>query len=448
MTEHPRSVSTAAAHEDHPSLESSRLIRWSLYALTAFPIVDFGLRMPHVHPIGMIWDKLVLLVLAVYALIRWLKGYRAPKLRWRRYAGWFIVYAMALMFVGLSHPLTAVQGFRNDVYYILFGLLIPFVVGPKDVPKLLHAVAMTMILIAVDGVFQYVIKVPNPHSWQDMNEHLTRVFSVLESPNELGSYMALATPFLFGLALYETNRWRKTFYWFGVVFAVMTLLLTFTRGAWFGLAAAVLIMAVIFERRLLLVLIVLGVVAFFLPPIHHRVADLFSPVYWIKSSQSGRIYRWILAYDKMSTNPLFGVGVGKFGGAVASQYSGGIYSDNYYAKTLGETGLIGLTLFLSMHLALFLEIFRSTVRKARGKVRFLVIGLTTGLLAVLIHNVMENVFEFAPMVLSYFLLSALLLIWGRELPVDYADGGTAGGATLTDNGSNGKSDGPSGGDGE
>ncbi|WP_054971369.1 O-antigen ligase family protein [Alicyclobacillus ferrooxydans] len=405
----------------HPSLEDSRLSRWSLYALTAFPLVDFALRMQHIHPLGVIWDKVVMLVLVVLAVMRWADGYRQQPFHWQRYAGWFIVYALALMFSGLSHPLTSLQGFRIDVYYILYAFLIPFVVGPKDVPKLLHAVALVMILVAVHGVFQYVIKVPNPHSWQDLGESLrTRVFSVMQSPNELGSYMALATPFLFGLFLYETDRWRKAIYLFGIVFAVMTLFLTFTRGAWFALAIAVLIMATLFERRLLIVLVVLGIAAFFLPAIHHRIADLFSPVYWIKSSQSGRVYRWIMAYDKMSNNPLFGVGLGKFGGAVASQYSGGLYSDNYYAKTLGETGLIGLTLFLIMHLALFAEIFRKTVRKAKGRVRFLVIGAATGLLAVLIHNAMENVFEFAPMAITYFLIATLLLVWGRGLPESFS----------------------------
>lgn len=404
-------VSTSSESHDHPSLEESRLTRWSLYALTAFPIVDFGLRLPHIHPIGVIWDKVVLLIIAIMALLRWLKGDRPQGFRWQRYAGWFIVYTMALMFAGLSHPLTSVQGFRIDVYYILYGLLIPFVVGPRDVPKLLHSIALVMILIAVDGVFQYVIKVPNPSSWATPN--LTRVFSVLISPNELGSYMALATPLLLGMFLYETERFRKGIYLFGLIFALMALFLSFTRGAWFALAIAVLIMAIMFERRLLIILVVLGVVAFFLPPIHHRVAALFSPVYWIQSTSSGRVYRWIMAYDKMSSNPLFGVGLGKFGGAVASQYGGGLYSDNYYAKTLGETGLLGLTLFITMHLSLIAEIFRGTVRKAKGRVRFLAIGITTGLLAVLIHNSMENVFEFAPMALTYFLVASLMLVWGR-----------------------------------
>lgn len=418
-------VTTTVDQANQPGLDESRLGRWSIYALTAFPIVDFALRLSPIHPLGMIWDKVVLIVLAVIAVRRWLGGQRPPSFRWYRYAGWFIGYALALMFAGLGHPLLAVQGFRNDIYYILYAFLIPFVVSPKDIPKLLHSVAMVMILIAVHAVFQYVIKVPNPHSWPDIGETVrARVFSVVESPNELGSYMALAIPMTLGLYLYEENRWRKWLYLFGVGMCLIAFLLTFTRAAWISLALAVLVMSVIFERRFLLILVVFGAVAFFLPPIHHRIADLLSPVYWIKSSEAGRVYRWIMAYDKMSTNPLFGVGLGRFGGAVASQYHNGLYSDNYYAKTLGETGLVGLTLFVSMHLALFIELFRRVVRRARGRMRFVAIGCTTGLLAILIHNTMENVFEFAPNVLTYFLVATLLLVWSRGFDADEPRSGT------------------------
>lgn len=404
---------------NYSSLDESRLSRWSLYALTAFPIVDFALRLNHIHPIGVIWDKVVLVILAVLALTRWLRGYRPPSFRWYRYAGWFIGYALALMFAGLAHPLVAVQGFRIDVYYILYAFLIPFVISPKDVPKLLHSIATVMILIAVHAVFQYIIKVPNPHTWPDVGETVrARVFSVMQSPNELGSYMGLAIPMTLGLYLYENNRWRKGLYLFGVVICLAAFLLTFTRAAWISLVLAILIMSILFERRFLIVLVVFGVVAFFLPPIHHRIADLFSPVYWIKSSEAGRVYRWIMAYDKMSSNPLFGVGLGRFGGAVSSQYQNGLYSDNYYAKTLGETGLIGLTLFVSMHLALFIELFRRVVRRASGRTRYVVIGCTTGLLSILIHNTMENVFEFAANVLTYFLLATLLLVWSGSFGTD------------------------------
>lgn len=395
-----------------PGLADSALVRWCVYGLMAFPIVDYTLRTPWLHPLGLAWDKIVLGILFVYALVRYLSGYRLPPFRWYRYAAWFILYGLGLMFAGLSSPLVALQGYRIDVYYIVYTLLIPFVVTPRDVPKLLHIGAAVAILIAVSAVYQYILGVPNPPGWADVGEHIrTRVFTVLKSPNELGSYMALTTPLLVGMFLAEQDKWRRRLYLLGIPFAVATLLFTYTRAAWMSFALALLVVAVLFERRLLIGLVVLAVLVYFIPPIHHRIADLLSPVYWIKSAQAGRIYRWIVAYDQMASNPLLGVGVGRFGGAVASQYLGVIYSDNYYMKTLAETGLVGLTLFVTMHFAMLREVFVRSIRGIHGRQRYILIGGFTGLIAVLIHNSMENVFEYAPMVIAYFMYATLYLIW-------------------------------------
>lgn len=380
----------------------------------AFPIIDYALRFGPLHILGSIWDKVVFVILLALACGRYITGYRPQWFAWNKFALWFVVLCLGVAFAGLASPVVALQGFRIDVYYILFALLIPFVVEKEDVPKLLHVAAMVAILIAVHGVYQYVVKAPIPRGWVDVNETVrTRVYSVLQSPNELGSYMALVTPLLAGLAFYERDKWRKWLYIAGVPLCGMTMLFTDTRGAWVALAAAVFIIAVLFERRLLLVLAVFAVIGWFLPPIHHRIMELLSPVYWLKSTESGRIFRWLTAFDKMSTNPLFGIGTGRFGGAVASLSYGSIYSDNYYAKTLAETGLAGLILFLSMHFALIRELFKKSLSAFKGRERFVVLGGTTGLVAVLIHNSMENVFEFAPMELAYFVFATLLLIWGR-----------------------------------
>lgn len=395
-------------------LADNRYARWSVYALTAFPLVDYALRLHGVSPLGAIWDKVALIVLAVVACMRYLSGVRPTWLRWQHFAVLFMLYGLALMFSNFAHPIIAIEGYRFDIYYMLFPLLLPFVVAPQDVPKLLHVAAMVAILIGLDGVYQYAVATPIPSGWTDVHEHVrSRVFSIIKSPNELGSYMALMTPLIAGLALYERNRVRKWLYWLGVVLCAATLVFTFTRGAWLALVLAMLIVAAVVERRLLIVLLVVAIIAFFLPPIHHRIADLFSPVYLLKASQSGRIAKWVEAFGVMSANPLFGAGLGHYGGAVASDFHLSVYSDNFYAKILGETGLVGLTLFLAVHVSLFFDLFKRAVKPASGRAKYVVIGGVTGLLAVLVHNSIENVFEYAPMVSIYFTYAALLLIWSR-----------------------------------
>lgn len=391
-----------------------QLAKWCTYLLVAFPIVDYTLRLSVVHYVGSLWDKIVLVLLALIALNRYIRGDRRVGFAWSKYAGWYILYCFALLLVGMGNPTVAFDGFRMDMYYILFGLLMPFIVEPKDAKKFLYAAAAVAILIGVHGVFQYVQGVPIPAGWADVGEHVrTRVFSVLKSPNELGAYMEMMTPITFGLCIADKHRVRRIVYAIGGVCCLLALLFTYTRGAWMGLGLAVLLVAIVFEWRLLIVIAVLGVIGFFLPPIHHRIMDLFSPVYLIKSSQGGRIIRWQTAFDQMASNPLFGVGLGRYGGAVASNHGYSIYSDNYYAKILGESGLAGLVLFLTMHVRIVYEIIQKAVRRAPGKERYIALGGLIGTTALLIHDFVENVFEYAPNFLNYFLMVSLLLLWAR-----------------------------------
>lgn len=393
-----------------------RVAKWCIYGLLAFPIIDYTLRLSVIHPLGSIWDKVILLALSIIALNRYIRGHRPHAFAWSKYAGWYILYCFALMLIGLGHPGVAFDGFRMDIYYIVFGLLMPFVIEVEDVPKFLYVGAAVAILIGVDGVFQYLLKPTIPHGWVDVNEHVrTRVFSVLKSPNELGAYLEVMVPILFGLCLRETKGLRKWAYGLGGLFCLLTLLFTYTRGAWMGLGIALFVVAVVYERRLLLILVVLGVVGFFLPPIHHRIMDLFNPVYTIKAAQGGRILRWQTAFDVMSGSPLFGTGIGRYGGAVASTHGYSIYSDNYYAKIMGESGLVGVVLFVSMHVAILREFLRTVVRRAKGSDRYLALGGLTGVFALLVHNFVENVFEYAPSIVLYFTMVGLFLLWGRSL---------------------------------
>ncbi|KPV40906.1 polymerase [Alicyclobacillus ferrooxydans] len=396
-------------------LAANRMARWSVYAITFFPLIDFGLRnLPHLHIIGSIWSILALLVLAWQALRKLLAGHSAPRFGWYKFAGWYMIYGLALMFASFNQPTIAFDGYRADVFYMLFAFLIPFVVEPEDVPKLFHAIVALAILVGVHGLFQYVIAVPIPKGWTDVNEHLrTRVFSIITSPNELGAYMALTEPLLVGLFLYERNRWRKWMYGIGFFMCFGTHLFTYDRGSLLALGLALVIVAALVNRKFLIVVLFLGVVAFFLPPIHHRFVDLFSPVYLLKAQQGGRLERWGIAFNLMSANPLFGAGMGHYGGQVASDFGLGIYSDNYYMKVLGESGLIGLVLFMAMHLALLREVFKKTVKRMEGRNRYVAIGAFIGLVAIVIHNGVENVFEFGPNTVLYFTVATLLLIWGK-----------------------------------
>lgn len=399
------------------------VVKWCMYLLIGFPIVNYALQWPMLHAIGMlhsiglIWDKVILLLMVGIALFRYLTGYRPAIFAWSRLAGWYIIYCAGLMIAGyVSSAPVAVDGFSMDVEYMMFGILLPFIVDTEDIPKFMYGIVAVSMLLSIDGVYQYVTKVPNPTAWADVGGNVrTRVFSVFGSPAEFAANMEMAIPLLLAAVFVDRNQIRKWIYICGGLCCAATLLFTYSRGAWLALGIAVLVVAIVYERRFMMILVLFILIVFFLPPVHHRLMDLLNPVYLIKSSQGGRILLWQKAFDAMSTNPLLGSGMGRYGGAIASAYHYSVYSDNYYAKILGESGIVGLVLFLGIHVSILIELIRTVVLRAKGKERYLALAGLAGTISIISHNMVENLYEYAPTVLLYYLVVGLFLLWGRTL---------------------------------
>ena len=152
----------------------------------------------------------------------------------------------------------------------------------------------------------------------------------------MGALMVMTVPMLAALAYY-LPLWLKCLMWAGRLYAVLPRCL-FSRGAWFGLAIAVVVFALAVDRRLLLAAVcaVFGLVLF-VPEISNRIGFLFTTEFAEANSTGGRGERWEFGRMLIRSNPVFGFGLGRFGGAIAMQNQvidgmNYFYMDNYYLK--------------------------------------------------------------------------------------------------------------------
>ena len=128
-------------------------------------------------------------------------------------------------------------------------------------------------------------------------------------------------------------------------------LFTMSRGAWLALAIAAVLFALLIDRRLLALMLVCGAVACTLPFVRSRIGYLFTPQFADSNARGGRAKRWATAIGYLkTTDPVFGMGYGMYGGAVAVQnpvlpWVEYMYVDNYYVKILTENGIVGVTAF-------------------------------------------------------------------------------------------------------
>jgi len=386
-----------------------------LWPLAAYVLVDHLLRRPaSAGALAAAWDELLLLL----ALATWVaKDLWHGRFCWRPTPVTvpFLVYAGLMVFLwGVRSPDVAVatEGVRVYLQYTLwFFVTLALVHRPAQVRFLSAALVGVAALLAIHGLYQYLTGAPMPAHWVDVAEQSprTRAYSLVNSPNVLGSLLAFALPQALGHLLTARTRPRRWVLAGLVAVLLAGLVVTFSRGAWFATCLALLLFGLLTRPALVLPLTAAGIgVSILIPSVRARLAYLFSAAYLASSQRAGRLARWEAALAKVQASPLLGEGPGRFGGAVAARHvPGSFYVDNFYLKTAAETGLPGLAAYLW----LLLNVLRGGMaawRNAGPDVRPLAAGLLAGLAAVLAHNVVENVFE-VPAMASYFWLAAGLL---------------------------------------
>lgn len=387
--------------------------KWPVYVLSTYPITDYIL---HLHPWGIIgqsWAKLLLFYLVFLAVKLRISGARVERFPTHKMIGYVALLGVAYVAMDTQYIGVALAGYEIDYMYMLIALLLPYVLTREDVVPMLKLIVFTGFLMALHGVYEYAIAAPIPSAWVNLGEHVrTRVYSLFWSSNAFGSYMAFMTPLAIGIALYEKDRGQRLFYSVAAVFCAATLVFTDTRGAWLAFFGAILIFMWMIDKRLPFAVIVLALLSFFfVHSIRARFQVFLSPVYWTKTFATGRVSEWMHAYDRMRSNPLFGKGLGRYGGAVAARYFNVQYVDGFYAFMLGETGLIGLLSFLSLVFVYLRDVLRIWRKEGDKHVKWLFAGVFSALLAFTFHAFVENIYQVPAINMTYWLTGSLVLIY-------------------------------------
>lgn len=385
-----------------------------LLTLMAFPLIDYSLRRVLEIPIiSSLWDEGVLAAGLILTFARWYQDKnRKPSNLVNKAILLYFLLGIGMLVIDLSTIAINIEGFRAIYQYILFFYVGFYLAGKYPETRLLISVAFILgTLIGLYGIYQYIVGVPMPSRWVDSGEAVkTRAYSIIGSPNALGSHMAFLAPIGLGL-LMGAKKWSHRALWILCTAVILfCLLFTLSRGAWLALVGALGIMGIFYDKRILAVGLIAAILAgIFIPAVNQRMGYLFSAEYMEKSSQSGRISRWLTAYDQMMLDPLLGVGLGHFGGAVAKRHYNSISVDNYYMGMLAETGLLGLGLLLWLIFVVIKKGFKAWKSLKDPGPRHLAASLLAGLLVIALHNAVENIFEI-PYLTTYFWVMAGFLL--------------------------------------
>lgn len=324
----------------------------------------------------------------------------------------FLAVAVFLMCAVSPDFGIAVSGWRAVCQQMLwFFVIVRLIEDEHDFNVFYSAFCLMCVAIALHGIYQYIIGVEIPAGWVSQSEAgvRTRAFSIIGSPNIMGSLLVLGAPALAALS-YQKEKpiWFKLLCWAGVMVICVATLVTFSRGAWFGLAIAATLFLLLRDRKMVLFLL-LGVlvVLLFVPEVANRILYLFTPEFQAATNTGGRAERWFIGMSLLNNNnPILGFGLGRFGGAIAmqNQVIEGLkyfYLDNYYLKTLVEMGYVGLGAYLILLLSTVICSARTLCKRRLDRLQTRAIGLLCGMIGVLAHCYFENIFE-EPYMAAYF----------------------------------------------
>ncbi|MDF2988115.1 MAG: O-antigen polymerase [Eubacterium sp.] len=391
-----------------------------IFILGLYVFIDYLFRYILPSPLlASFWDELLLIFAVCLWFYKWIfyrkkPGYHSTPLDIP--IMFYIVIAFCLLLINSPVPAIGLAGFRQTVQQILwYFIAVQLLASVKNVRWFLYLMVFSGGLLGLHGVYQYITKAEMPAYWVENLEAqiTTRVFSIIGSPNILGSLLVLIIPVSISLIFTENKLLKK--YLFGTCTLLMctTLVFTSSRSAWIGFIFSMAVFFWLKDKRLILLFLILVFAAYlFIPTINNRVDFLLSANYFKSSALGGRLARWTTAMAILRQNTVFGVGLGQFGGAVAQNFKipNAFYVDSYFLRIAVEMGLAGLTAFCIFIYNVLAWGIRAVKSITQPRQLGMAQGIYAGLVGVIVPNFVENVFE-VPMMLAYFSIFTALLIF-------------------------------------
>jgi O-antigen ligase len=386
-----------------------------LVVVAVFPWLDWAARRV-LGGAGPLWDE-TLLVVSVLLLLWCVVVLR----RWEL---WTLPITLPLLLAfAAALGSVAVNDVPGDVGFyalrMLFEPMLFYFLGflfPKD-RRWVRATIIVFVAVstslALHGLYQYVTHAPMPARWVDASETDigTRAYSIIMNPNGLAAFLLMGALVSMSLALARVSRLAPRLLWaLACVVQLGGIAVTFSRGAWIGLAAGVLVLVIMAYRRYLVVIVGAAVLAWFFAPraFVDRLTFAFSSAYITKSSQAGRLYVWRMALDYAAAHPWLGIGLGTFGGTSAITFGyGRLWVDNFYLQLAAEGGLLLLAFFLWI----LLRAIKGLVKghgATDGFRRALAAGMIAAFVAVAVANVTASVWETLTVGVGFWFLTGLV----------------------------------------
>jgi putative inorganic carbon (HCO3(-)) transporter len=318
---------------------------------------------------------------------------------------------------------------------------------------------LTGAIAALQGIYQFLFGV-GPDAFV-LFDRFMRAYGTFEQPNPYAGYLGLTLPMAVGVVaagVLQVGRRSKSaqaslpakrrtaLSWILVAaisgaLMLVAMIMTWSRGAWLGLAAAIAVMAlavVVRSGRGAVLSSVFAVLAAYIllagglarvpPSITQRFSD-FVPYLGVLDVEGvevtdanfaviERVAHWQAAWQMWTDHPWLGVGIGNYEPAYP-QYALPSWPEalghahNYYLNIAAEAGVFGLLSYFLLWGAALVVAWQAT-RRATGWRWGVALGVLGVLVHLSVHNFFDNLFVHSMYLQVGILLGILAADWRRD----------------------------------
>ena len=360
--------------------------------------------------------SLLLLICTALSLFLKVAVNKNFKLKYFKTNAWVLMFALVIGICAVTS--ISLEESRNIALLMIAFVLSYFVVintieNEKQFKFILYIFSIAAVITAFYGLYQYMFGDLYSQAWLDkeMFEDIKmRVYSTFENPNVYGEYLILAIPIIAGLLWTEKGIFKKLFWLGSLGVTMLALALTFSRGCWLGIILAIGLLAIMIDRRFIL----LGIVALLFLPfvLPESIINRFLSIGNMgDSSTSYRVYIWMGTLAMLADYWFSGTGLGITSfNTIYPIYSynniSAPHSHNLYLQLVVEFGIVGLIIFLGMLYNFYKEMIISICKKKN----ILTSSLIAGVSGFMLQSMFDHTWYNYRVVLIFWIIIAFGLV--------------------------------------
>jgi len=297
--------------------------------------------------------------------------------------------------------------FKWSEYFFIFLLIGDTFNKYRKIKNALYVFLFGALLVSFDGIYQFL-------SGIDFLRHrevvivagkLYGLTASFQHYNDFGTYLAMLIAIAFSfLLLPGLKRLYMTLLSVLLLFSVICLYFTFSRGSWLNFCVIMFVFLVLGTRKKIIVFSSLAFVTILLmlPEFRERWMFSFDPI----RGSADRFFVWKIASQIIRDFPWFGTGVGTFMDYfhIYYQHKTVQYAHNCFLQIWAETGIFSLMVFLGFLVAL---LSKGVVYFRREKT-VIAQGLLAGLCGFLVHSFFDTQFYSVQMSVLFWSVAGLL----------------------------------------